>query len=77
VLTKDTTGDPTNFMSTIEINVEVMMENNLKNNLQIIESFNYNNDANKFNLKRYERKIINNLAVTATEKLIYKLSNIQ
>jgi len=77
VLTKDTTGDPTNFMSTIVINVEVMMENNLKNNLQIIESFNYNNDANKFNLKRYERKIINNLAVTATEKLIYKLSNIQ
>jgi len=77
VLTKDTTGDPTNFTSTIVINVEVMMENNLKNNLQIIESFNYNNDANKFNLKRYERKIINNLAVTATEKLIYKLSNIQ
>jgi len=54
-----------------------LMENNFKNNLQVVESFNYNNDTNKFNLKRYEREIINNLAETAAEKLIYKLSNIQ
>ena len=73
VLAKDAAGDPTSFKSTIIVNIEVLMENNL----QVVESFNYNNDTNKFNLKRYEREIINNLAETAAEKLIYKLSNIQ
>ena len=53
------------------------MENKLKNNLQIVENFNYNNNDNKFNLKTYERQIRNNLANNATEKLIQKLSNIQ
>ena len=77
VLVKDAAGDPTSFKSTIIVNIEVLMENNFKNNLQVVESFNYNNDTNKFNLKRYEREIINNLAETAAEKLIYKLSNIQ
>ena len=36
----------------------------------------YNNVTDRFDLKRYEREIINNLAETATQKLIYKLSNI-
>ena len=53
------------------------MKNNLKSNLQIIESFNYNNNTDKFNLKIYEKEIINNLAETASEKIIYKLSNIR
>ena len=77
VLSKDTSGDPINFKSTIIINVEVLMNNNFKNNLQIIEKFDYNNDANKFNLKIYEKEIRSNLAETATDKLIFKLSNIQ
>ena len=53
------------------------MKNSFKNNLRFVESFNYNNDTNKFSLKKYEREIINNLAETVAEKLIYKLSNIQ
>ena len=74
---KDLSGDPTSFKLTITIDVEVLMDNNFKNNLQITENFNYNNNSNKFDLKRYEVKIINNLTETATDKLIYKLSNIQ
>ena len=77
VLAKDTAGNPTNFKYTITVNIEVIMKNNLKNNLQIIDSFNYNNDVNKFDLKKYELQIIRNLAETASEKLLYKLSNIQ
>ena len=77
VLVKNAAGDPTSFKYIIVVNSEIMMENNFKHNLQIIESFNYNNDVNKFNLKKYEKEIINNLAETAAEKLIYKLSNIQ
>ena len=77
ILAKDISGNPTNFKSTIIINVKVLMKNNFKNNLQMIENFNYNNNSNKFELKRYEREITNNLSEAATDKLIFKLSNIQ
>ena len=77
VLAKNTLGDPISFKTTILIKVKVLMGNRLKNNLQIVENFNYNNNDNKFNLKTYERQIRNNLANNATEKLIQKLSNIQ
>jgi len=77
ILAKDLTGDPTSFKNTVIINVEVLIEGNLKNNLQIIESFNYNNNTNKFDLKKYEKEIKNNLAEAVTDKLIFKLSNIQ
>ena len=53
------------------------MNNKLENNFIITESFNYNNISNKFNLKKYEEEIKNNLAEAATDKLIFKLSNIQ
>jgi len=43
----------------------------------MFESFNYDNNSDKFNLKRYEREIKNNLTETISEKLIFKLSNIQ
>ena len=77
ILAKDTTGDTTTFKSIISINIEVLMNNKFKSNLTIIESFNYNNISNKFDLKKYEKEIKNNLARAATDKLIFKLSNIQ
>ena len=76
VTAKDTSGDPTGFKYTIIIDIKVMMENDSETYYQIVESFNYNNVTDRFDLKRYEREIINNLAETATQKLIYKLSNI-
>jgi outer membrane lipopolysaccharide assembly protein LptE/RlpB len=77
VLAKNTAGDPTSFKSTILINIDVIMKKNLKSNFQIVENFNYNNNTDKFSLKRYEKEIINNLAETASEKIIYRLSNIK
>tara|TARA_B110000027_G_scaffold34372_1_gene38014 strand:+ start:542 stop:1006 length:465 start_codon:yes stop_codon:yes gene_type:complete len=77
VIAKDTAGDPTSFKYTVIIDTEVMMENDLETYFQIVESFNYNNNTNRFDLKRYEKEIINNLADTATQKLIIKLSNIK
>ena len=77
ILAKDLAGDTTTFKNTISINVEVLMNNKLKNKFIILESFNYNNISNKFNLKKYEAEIKNNLAEIATDKLIFKLSKIQ
>jgi len=76
-LAKDTAGDATSFKNSISISVEVLMNDKFKSNFIILESFNYNNISNKFNLKKYEKEIKNNLAETATDKLIFKLSNIQ
>ena len=77
VLVKDKSGDPTSFESKIKINVEVFVSGEIRGNLQILESFKYNNISNKFNLKSYEKEIKNNLSETAIEKLIFKLSNIK
>ena len=76
ILAKNTTGDSTSFKNTISINVEILMNNKFKSNFIISERFNYNNISNKFNLKKYEKEIKNNLAETASDKLIFKLSNI-
>ena len=77
VSAKNISGDATNFKSTVSIKVDLVMNNRLKNNFIIRESFNYNNNSNKFNLKTYETNITNNLTETITEKLIFRLSNIK
>ena len=77
ILARNTAGDATSFKNSISINVEILMNNKFKSNFIILESFNYNNISNKFNLKKYEDEIKNNLAETASDKLIFKLSNIQ
>ena len=77
ILSKNTAGDATSFKNSISINVEILMNNKFKSNFIFLESFNYNNISNKFNLKKYEEEIKNNLAETASDRLIFKLSNIQ
>ena len=77
ILAKNIAGDATSFKNTVSINIKVLMNNKFENNFIITESFNYNNISNKFNLKKYEEEIKNNLADAATDKLIFKLSNIQ
>ena len=77
IAAKNTSGDAVTFKNTIATNIDVSMKGKFKNNFVIVESFNYNNNSNRFSLKRYEREIKNNLAETITDKLILKLSNIQ
>ena len=77
ILAKTTSGDAANFQKKITLSIEVLVNNKYKNNFLIIENFNYKNVSNKFELKRYEKEIKDNLAEIATNKLIFKLSNIQ
>ena len=77
ILAKNIAGDATSFKNTISIDIKVLMNNKFENNFIITKSFNYNNISNKFNLRKYEEEIKNNLAEAATDKLIFKLSNIQ
>ena len=77
IIAKNTSGDPSIFKNTIVVDVKILTKDKFENNLKIIEGFNYNNNSNKFELKKYEKEIKNNLAKTVADKLIFKLSNIQ
>ena len=75
ITAKNTAGNTTSFKKTISINVDVIKNDKFKNSFVITENFNYNNTADKFDLKRYEREIKNNLTISATNRLIFKLSS--
>ena len=77
ILAKDAAGDSTNFKIETIVNIDVFNEEKLKSNFIITESFNYDNNSNKFELKNYEKEIKRNLANIITEKLIFKLANIK
>ena len=77
ILVKDTAGNATSFKTIIKVDAQVLIENKFLKDLQIIESFNYDNIVNTFDLKDYEKEIIDNLSNLASEKLISKLANIQ
>ena len=77
ILSKNVAGDSTNFKIETIVNIDVFNKEKLKSNFIITESFNYDNNSNKFELKNYEREIKRNLADIITEKLIFKLANIK
>ena len=77
ILVKNDAGDATDFKTKITVNVDIFNDTEFKSSIVIAESFNYNNNSNKFELKSYEKEIKNNLANTIAEKLIFKLSKMQ
>jgi|TARA_B110000037_G_scaffold147415_1_gene166527 outer membrane lipopolysaccharide assembly protein LptE/RlpB len=77
VIAKNLAGDPTDYQITLTVFAEILSKNGKKNSIKIEENFKYNNSTNKFNLKRYEKEILNNLAEISSDKLIFRLSNIQ
>ena len=77
IVGKNLAGDPISFKNSITMNIDVLINNQIKETLTIEESFNYNNNGDKFSLKKYEKEIKNNLAESSAKKLIFKLSNIQ
>ena len=77
ILVKNAAGDSTNFKIETIVNIDVFNKEKLKSNFIITESFNYDNNSNKFELKNYEKEIKRNLADIITEKLIFKLANIK
>ena len=75
IITKDNSGDPTNFKIETTVDVDILSNDNSKGSFEFIESFNYDNNADTFELKSYEKEIKKNLARSITEKLVFKLSN--
>ena len=77
ITVKDASGNATAYKNIITIAIDVLNDGKLKNSFTIVENFNYNNNSNNFDLKRYEREIKNNLSEVIANKIIFKLSNMQ
>jgi hypothetical protein len=70
VVSKDEKGDPKIFEIQVLIDLTILENNKIKNKKNFKESFTYNNSTNKFDLKRYEENIEDNLI----KKIITKIT---
>ena len=75
ITSKDAKGDPKTFAMTISLNLEIDHNGSKRNNI-FSETFGYNNKSNKFDLKKYERNIQNNLIEKILENITLYLSTI-
>ena len=75
ITSKDAKGDPKTFAMTISLNLEIDHNGSKRNNI-FSETFGYNNKSNKFDLKKYERNIQNNLTEKIIESITLYLSTI-
>ena len=57
----------------INLNLEVLKNNISKSKINFKETFEYNNQSNKFDLKQYENNIQNNLLNKITDDIIKHL----
>ena len=77
VILKNSKGDPTKNRLNIVINLSLLDSNdNLITSKQFSESFEYNIDDNKFNLKQYEKNIKFNLIEDITQQILVFLANV-
>ena len=66
----DDRGDPKSFRLELEIKTIVKKDNKLLDQKKFIKSHNYNNSTNKFDLKKYENSVKENLIGKITEEII-------
>ena len=70
IVSKDEKGNPSNFEMNITTEVTIFEKLQLLKSKNFTESFNYENNSNKFDLKQYEKNIENNL----TNKIIENIT---
>jgi len=66
----DDRGDPESFRLELEVKTIVKKNNKLLYEKEFIKSQNYNNNTNKFDLKKYENLIKENMVDKITEEII-------
>ena len=76
IVSKDAKGDPKIFKIQVLVNLAILENNKVKNKKNFKESFNYNNSTNKFDLKRYEENIEDNLIKKIITKITLYLHSI-
>ena len=77
VTSKDKKGNPIKFLIKIIINLEVFKSEILKGKKNFEQKFEYNNKSNKFDLKKYEKNIKDNLISELSYKIIKYLNSLK
>ena len=73
---KDKQGNPNVFNLSIYVKVNVISESGIEQSKVFSEAINYNNSENKFNLKKYEDSLKENLTEKIIEDLLLYLQSI-
>ena len=73
ITSKNKQGNPEIFSMEINLDLEVLENNILKSKINFKETFEYNNQSNKFDLKQYENNIQNNLLNKIADDIIRHL----
>ena len=77
VILKDSKGDPKKNRLTITVEVLIFSEDkNLISSKEFSESFEYNIQDNKFNLRQYEKNIKFNLVEDITQQILVLLASV-
>ena len=74
ITSKDKKGNPKTFSIKIIINLEIYESEILKGKANFEENFEYNNRSNKFDLRKYEKNIQNNLISGLSDEIIRYLN---
>ncbi len=77
ITTKDKKGNAKRFSIKITIDLKVFESEILKGENKFEEKFEYNNRSNKFNLKQYEKNIIDNLTSELSDKINRYLNSLK
>ena len=75
VTSKDKKGNPKRFSIKIIINLEIYESEILKSKANFDENFEYNNRSNKFDLRKYEKNIQDNLTTKLSDEIIRYLNS--
>ena len=73
----DDRGDPKSYRLEIEVKTIVKKNNKLLDEKKFNKSQNYNNDTNKFDLKKYENLIKENMVDKITEEIITHILSLE
>jgi len=77
ITSKDKKGNPKRFTIKIIINLEVYESEILKSKANFEENFEYNNRSNKFDLRKYEKNIQDNLTTKLSDEIIRYLNSLR
>jgi hypothetical protein len=77
ITSKDKKGNPKRFSIEIIIDLEVYESEILKGKANFEENFEYNNRSNKFDLKKYEKNIQDNLTKKLSDEIIRYLNSLR
>ena len=77
ITSKNKRGDPLGFLIKVIINLKVYENEILKNKRNFEERFEYNNKSNKFDLRKYEKNIKDNLISKLSDGIIRYLHSLR